>query len=162
MITLQDSFDLHACQLKNCSGYPRACIAFPGYDHLRLTSPAAKKWNLLIKNGDAVAEECLAAVVSNLVKERNRMNARDRSQQLNPHLPGGVDTQPAVIQYFGGASGFQAKEAVRLNSSPPTREGDDGTNTERYLERLGKEYPAQTGEFQAHSVTLGPPRMALF
>ena len=99
----------------------------------------------MIKNGDAVIEECPAAVVSDLIKERNRMNARDRSQQSNPRLPGSVDTQPAVVQYFAGAGGFQAKEAVR--SSPPTREGDDDTNTKRYLEWLGRRYPAQAGKF---------------
>ena len=122
-------FDFHACRLKSCRFFGRACVAIAGYGHVQLTPPAVKKWNQMIRDSVAKIEECPAAVVDNLVQELNRTAARSKSQ---PKLSGGIDSHPTIVQYFGGAGGFATDKNVR--SSPPECLGDDNKNMKRYLD----------------------------
>jgi len=137
--------ETHVCKVPSCRNYPRPCVPLPGYGHLFLNLGAVKKWNQLIKDGDATVRECPVSVVADLLAERRRTEDRKASAKAAdlPNGPGSV-----INQFFGGAQGLNVDEP---RSSPPQRAGDDDANMRSYLEWLGTKYPSSAFELDGHA-----------
>jgi hypothetical protein len=151
--------DTHACKVASCRNYPKPCVAVPGVGHLPLNTNTLKKWNQLIRDGDATTRECPASVIGELLQERQRNDIRKAggkpifdSSTIGPHI--NFNFGPSG----GGFPGFGSELSRPQNmpqSSPPIREGDDDDNMKRYMEWLGDKYPTHFLEWEAFKVTLG-------
>ena len=58
----------YQCKVLSCHNYPKPCVVIPGLEqHLFLNTSAVKKWNQLIRDGDATVRECPALIVGDLL-----------------------------------------------------------------------------------------------
>jgi len=130
----------YQCKVASCRNYPKPCVVVSG-EHLFLNTMAVKKWNQLIRDGDATVRECPGFVIGDLIHERRRTEARKTGKVADVGLPGqGQGININLGGPWGG--GFPALAAQEVpQSSPPTRSGDDDVNMMMYMSYLETQYP---------------------
>ena len=101
----------YQCKVSSCRNYPKPCVVIPGLEqHLFLNTSAVKKWNRLIRDGDATVRECPASVVGDLLQEQRRNEVRKTGKTANAGFSGsGININ------FGGPWGA-------VPTLPPTNE----------------------------------------
>ena len=153
----------HVCKVATCRNYGKPCVPMGQLGHLFVTSTALKKWNNLIRDGQATVHDCPGAVVADLVNEKSRAEhnkaqsaAASRGGDVVGGLLGGGASLIINPSYFGGGgSGGPGVVNKAPESSPPQRPGDDDQNMKDYMLWLGQKYPNSAYDFRQHSSKLG-------
>ena len=141
---------IHTCRVTSCRNYGKPCVVLSGQPHLILNSNALKKWNQLIRDGDATTRECPGTVVFDLLQEQQRYETKKLGGKPQHGMGMNVGPGHNINYYFGPGGGGVALAGTQLQevtrSSPPEREGDDDKNMTLYIEWLERKYPVQSFE----------------